>query len=465
MIRRNEKFIVNGEIPIKMIISCIKEYQDNEVSRLNNLWKYYCGEQDILYRYKKDYLPNNKLVCNNASYITDMITGYMGGVPATYNGKCQDRLIELNRKNDIVSHDTELLRAISIYGKCNELLYMSSDEKPYPKIAVIKPENSFVVYDTSVEENPLFGIRFYETYDMENQKDGYEVIVYTKEDVITYRIDGFTSTNYEEVERVEHYFGIVPLIEYKNNINSKGDFEAVITLIDAYNLLQSDRLNDKEQLVDSILAIYGASLGDSDEEVGRTAQMIREHKILELPEKGKAEYLYKNLTEADVEILKESIRDDIYTLSLVPCLSDKNFSIQASGVSMKYKLLGLEQKAKTKEAYFRKGLYRRIKGFENILSKKENVDFSDIEIIMNRSLPSNELEIANIVTMLRSFVSDDTLLGQIPFVNDIEKEKTLVKQQKTEAQELQNSIFEDVSLNKLNVDNKVKGLNDDGAEE
>jgi hypothetical protein len=67
MIRRNEKFIVNGEIPIKMIISCIKEYQDNEVSRLNNLWNYYCGEQDILYRYKKDYLPNNKLVCNKCT--------------------------------------------------------------------------------------------------------------------------------------------------------------------------------------------------------------------------------------------------------------------------------------------------------------------------------------------------------------------------------------------------------------
>ena len=39
-----------------------------------------------------------------------------------------------------------------------------------------------------------------------------------------------------------HAFGKVPIIEYKNNPEFLGDFEPVISLIDAYNLLQSDRV-------------------------------------------------------------------------------------------------------------------------------------------------------------------------------------------------------------------------------
>lgn len=57
------------------------------------------------------------------------------------------------------------------------------------------------------------------------------------------------------VDVQQHYFGAVPVTEFWNNEEQQGDFEQQISLIDAYNVLMSDRVNDKEQLVDAILKI------------------------------------------------------------------------------------------------------------------------------------------------------------------------------------------------------------------
>lgn len=56
----------------------------------------------------------------------------------------------------------------------------------------------------------------------------------------------------------------IPIIEYLNNKLGIGDFELQIPLIDAYNALMSDRITDKEQFIDSILAIYGTLLADDE---------------------------------------------------------------------------------------------------------------------------------------------------------------------------------------------------------
>ena len=61
-------------------------------------------------------------------------------------------------------------------------------------------------------------------------------------------------------------FGMITLNEVFNNEERQGDFEQQISLINAYNTLQSDRVNDKEQFVKAILLISGQILGDTEEE-------------------------------------------------------------------------------------------------------------------------------------------------------------------------------------------------------
>lgn len=49
----------------------------------------------------------------------------------------------------------------------------------------------------------------------------------------------------------------VPISVFYNNEDELGDFESVITLIDAYDSLEADSLNDFEYFVDAYLCLTG----------------------------------------------------------------------------------------------------------------------------------------------------------------------------------------------------------------
>lgn len=456
MIIRDRAFIQDGEIPIKLIKNCIKEHQD-KIDRFNKLADYYDGEHIIKSRtLSNSSLPNNKLVANHAEYITDVATGYFMGNAIKYVDD-DIEVIQDNFKDNVIHNiDTELARDISKFGVGFELVYMSSDAVPVPKSTNIDPRNIFLVVDDTVEYKPMFAVHYYSKKDIEGKEEGYIIKVYTERYIITYFIKELTGENYQELDRVEHFFNSVPVIEYWNKSNQQGDFEGVISLIDAYNLLQSDRVNDKEQLIDALLAVTGANFGDSEEEMTNTAKFLKLFKILELPEGGKAEWLTKSLNETEVEVLKKSLKDDIHEFAKVPCLTDENFASQASGVSMKYKLFGLEQLAKTKEGYYRIGLRERLRLYSNIYNTKGyNLTVDNTEIQFSRSLPVNEIELSQMVNTLNGIVSKETLLGLLPFVQDIEREIEAVDEEQQKAIEQQQKAFGSYDFKQ--VDNQDTG--------
>ena len=418
-----------NDIPIALIASCIKEHQEG-LNRLNKLEQYYKGEHSILIRREGEEdngLPNNKLVANHAKYITDVSTGYVFGKPVKYEGEQIDEITIAYKEIDIVSHDSELSKDLSVFGRGLELYFMSSDEVPIPKVTVIDPRQIFLVVDDTVEYKSLFGVHYYEKRDIENKVIGWNINVYTHELVVSYY--GKELTEFEMVDLKDHYFSAVPIVEFWNNEEQQGDFEQQISLIDAYNLLQSDRVNDKEQLVDALLKVVGVSFGDTEGEQSATARMLKKHKILELPEGADAAWLIKQLNETEVEVLKDSIKSDIHEFSMVPNLTDENFASNSSGVAMKYKLFGLEQLAVIKERYYIQGLRERLKLFANILTvKAKAVDVTDVQITMIRNLPENELTIQEIVSLI-GLVSNETLLSLLPFVEDTTEEITKLKQQ------------------------------------
>ena len=248
------------------------------------------------------------------------------------------------------SHNNELALECSICGVGYELLYMNDEDIPTPELAVLSPLNAFLVVDDTVKHKPMFAVSYSPKYDIHDTLKGYDVCVYTEMKIIRYFFTTLQDKSPKLIDEEEHYFGAVPVIEYQNNKKLKGDFEGVISLIDAYNLLQSDRVNDKEQMVDALLAIVGASLGDDQDDKVETARLLKEMKIIELDEGGDAKWLVKGLNEQQTEILKKSLKDDIHEFSKVPCLTDENFVGNASGVAMKYKLLGLNNWEKRKNA-------------------------------------------------------------------------------------------------------------------
>ena len=407
------------------ILRDVIDYNEQNKTRYEHLKNYYLGTHDISNRIKDGRLSNNKVVVNHAKYITDTNTGYLLGNPVDYQaseGFDIQPLLDMYKKQTINDLDSELAKDISIYGMQYEYVYANEDAEP--RSCEIDNRNAIIVYDDTVEHNKLFGLIYRPIY-KGKLFQYWDIIFLDKEKEIHYKSKDKTLT--KEGEEKEHAFGDVPLICYKNNPEYMGDFEPVISIIDAYNLLQSDRINDKEQLVDAILCIYGA---DFDAE--QADQLKASRMLANLPTDSKVEYLTKALQEGDVDILRQTLEKDIHKISMVPNMSDENFVGNASGVALRYKLLAFEQNIKNKERYMEKGLMERFKLYNTFLTTKaqmSEVPVEEVDAVFKRNLPSNDFETSQMINNLSDYICDETLISQLSFIKDAKEEVELKQNQ------------------------------------
>lgn len=397
------------------ILNDVIKYNDQKSARYKALTDYYMGNHSIFNRTKEnDGLKNNKVMVNHAKYITDMSVGYLLGNPVDYqasDGYDIEPIIDAYAKQTINDLDSEIAKDVSIYGIQREYVY--ANEKAEPKSCEIDNENSIIVYDDTVEHNKLFGLIYRPIY-QGNTFKYYDIIFCDDKNIVEYQSNDKTLTKVKDEK--PHMFGKVPMIEYKNNPELIGDFEPVISLIDAYNMLQSDRVNDKEQLVDAILCMYGMDFTDEQAEMLKVSRMLAS-----IPADGKVEYLTKTLQEGDVDVLRKNLERDIHKISMVPNMSDENFVGNASGVAIKYKLLAFEQMTKNKERYMEKGLKERFELYNNFLvanSKMQEVPLEEVDAVFKRNLPQNDFEISQMINNLVDIVDTETLLAQLSFIKD-----------------------------------------------
>lgn len=440
-----EKF-EEGTLDKRMVAQLISKHRSVVVPQLEKNKQYYDGKHQITEKTrKKADAPNQKTVCNHAKDISDTASGYFMGNPITFSVPNKQDITPLLDAFeyacvDDVDQDNALL--ISIYGKAYDYTYAGEDEAEL-KVRTLNPENTFIVYDDTIEHNELFGVYYYLQKDDVNNTSSYIAIICTAKDIQEYVLYPDNDTlGRIKGEPVPHNLGFVPITEYKNNKFDIGDFEQQIGLIDAYNELMADRVNDKEQFVDSILVLYGAILGDDEAATEEARKKLKQLGILELPEDAKAEYLARTLDEAGVEMLRKALKEDIYTFSHVPNLTDENFAGNSSGVAMEYKLLGLEMLTKIKERYYRKGLRKRIKMFCHFLGlKNKRIDPAMVTPSFSRGLPKNLYEIAQMISVLADKVSLKTLIKLLPFVEDPDEEVEAVEAEKEKAIKVQQKMF------------------------
>jgi phage portal protein, SPP1 family len=419
---------------------CINQHQ-SEFFRLEKLSDYYDGKQDILKRMKdSNAAPNNKVLINHAKYVTDMNVGFMVGNPVAYTSSDDIQpILDAYTKVDIVSHDTELEKDLSVFGVGYELIYLNQDpltKELYADIKCIDPRGIFLVTDDTIDANPLFAVHYQPVYDLRGAVDYYLVKYYNDNRVITYTCDSVGFGSYELIKALPHYFKAVPVIEYRNNEERQGDFEQAISLIDAYNLLQSDRLNDKEAFVDAILVILGFDLQDGDGE-----RLAKERLLINTnaPGESSVSYLTKSMDESSVAILRDSLLEDIHKITYIPNMNDKNFSGNVSGEAMKYKLFGLLQLMSVKSRYMVKGLRQRLEIFTNYLKITNNtIDIDGIKIKLKPNLPINTTDIVNQIVQAHQagILPLKTLLTWLPDIDNVDEVLEQLQEEKEQAIEL-----------------------------
>lgn len=434
-------------------ITKLVDYHRSNIDRFEDLNCYYLNKNIINNRDMGYGKPNNKLSHNFAKYITDMATGYFMGKGVRYiipdeqkefNDFFYDILDEKYEKDSLY----EIAKECSICGIAYELLYI--DENSNLKTKYLDSNSVIPIFSTNVNEFLTSAIRLYENIDYFSDSDKEEFAdYYTKSEIITFKKQRDT---YVEIKRIKHNLSDVPMIIYLNNKELKGDFENVISLIDAYDKAQSDTSNDFEYFTDAYLAVIGASdiVDDDNEKI----ENMRNKRLWFLPEGSNIQWLVKNINDAAVENYKNRLYQNLFFLSQVPSLTDESFSMNSSGVAIAYKLIGLENLATTKENKFRASLKKKIKIIVNFINLKFNKNFTchDVEIKFDRNVVQNLTEIIDNVVKLEGIVSIETLLSEIPFIKNVKDELDKIKE---ESEMEKDKIDKNLDLSELDWDRNI----------
>ena len=388
-----------------------------ERERFEHLESYYYGENaEITHRArKKGFIP---VPIPYGRRIVQTVTGYMFKPEyISYESdnepyKAQLDEILYDNHDDVIT--PTIGKHLGIYGVAYEVHFVGDDAngRPTARYVVINPKEMLAVYshDLSIER-PIAAIRWTTIDDVQHVDVYYNDIVvnYTRGD------SGVVNPSAE----TDHMYGAVPVVEYENNEERQGDFEAVVPLIDAYDILASDMVHEVDKIAEAYLVLTNHTIAEDD------ADRLRYKRIIELMEGGKAEFLVKNLNADFTRFMREFIREEIHQQSQIPDMTDMKFGGQQSGVAMRYKLYDLETVASTKEPLVRRGIYDRFRLIDAIadILWGDIGTVRDINITFTRNVPMNYLEIAQIVAGLRGHVSHQTILAElVPFVDNAAEE-------------------------------------------
>ena len=394
-------------------------------------WKnYYDGKMDILQKqYSDPTKPCSHVVTNLCKVVADTYCGYIAGKPVTYTSNDNiDDIQEVINYNDDESENTNWLLNALIYGVGYELHWIDSDAQE--RYSQISPLNCVAVHAASLENELLYFIRWYDVSDFDDD-DLLCVEVYDAHSKKTYHCHGLVGA-LEFISEEPHAFGDVPVSVFYLNEQEESIFNQAMSLNDAYNELQSSEVDDYSAFCDAYLVLIGTDAEKED------IASMKENRVLVLPEGANAQYLIKQSNDTQITNMLENIKKNIFKVTCTPDMSDENFMAQ-SGVAIKYKLVGFENKASAIVTNFTKAIQRRIELICNILHlKASDTVWRDVNINFVRNLPADLTETINLVNSLKGSVSDATLLSQIPFVTDVQSEIEAVREQKEKEASLYN---------------------------
>lgn len=429
-------YLPKGTEPTAQIVNNLLtgKIRKKQIEHYNKLYAYMMNEAVVSRQAPHQILA----VTNFARYISKTNVGYLLGNPVQYLASEQyniDAITDLYRKQTISKLDVELAKDASVFGHAFERIY--TDENSESWSTRVDPRNVILVYDDTVKHEKMFAIVYVPSYDEKGEvvNGQFEATILTPTTVMERTLkNGELIGNDDFV----HSFGEVPIIEYPNDSDRVGDFEPVISLIDAYNILQSDRVIDRERLVDAILAFYGSDFDEKQRKELKDSRMIAN-----LPEGSKIEYVIKNIDEADADVLRQTIATDIHKISMTPDMSDEKFAGNSSGVAILYKLLAFEQHIKDKERYFEDSLMDRFRIYNHFLNTKSTMPIiptEEIDAVFKRALPQNDLETSQMINNLvgSGIVDKETLAAQLSFVQDAKETVELAEAEVDDDMNLEN---------------------------
>lgn len=308
---------------------------------------------------------NHKINNDFFSEIVDFKTGYFAGNPIGYSysdteesveetGESGDddseaqnardeaskRITDFVTRSNMFDVDMECTKYASICGYAGRLFYIDPDGEE--RVMVVPPNETIILSKTRDITQPTYGVRYYTVTDI-NDRESIRAEFY--DDSLIYYAEGsLGALNITETQ--PNLFGCCPLQGVPNNREMLGDCEKVLALIDAYDRALSDVNNEVDSFANAYMVYENVSM--TEEEIHK-AQVSGAIQFFSGGANGKVYFLTKNVNDTFLEHHLDRLEENIYRFSKTPNLSDDAFGT-ASGISLKFKLTGLETKCGMFEA-------------------------------------------------------------------------------------------------------------------
>ena len=328
------------------------------------------------------------------------------------------------KHNDFEEEIDDVALQCSITGSGFLCLYNEIGDT-FPHYRSLDPVYANVVYDCTVAMRKLCAYNIYlDVDDLGNAR--WVCIVYTKNKMYSFYspktsipttymaisvfpLNLFLINNTEPSNVVEHGYKDIPIIEFINNKYCKSDCGPAITLILLYSALQNNRFQNVEDILNYLLFIKNARLGD-EEEAKKAVELIKRHKVLPLEgEDVDAKFLTNPLNQTDVQKLADAFKNEIHYILHIPDFTSTEFTQNASDPILKAKTKPLLDLCKRKEKWFNKGYMQMLDLTLDYVERyggneyaKIKFDLDNIDLVYSHALPSNDIDTTNMIVNLNN---------------------------------------------------------------
>ena len=423
-------------------------------------------------RFKEQNPINNKVNSDFFGEIVNFETGYLVGNPITYGYSTTEEaesvtggekgvdiatkaLTDFITRNNMHGVDVETTRLASIYGYAGRLFYI--DLEGNERVMPVHGYETIILSKTDITE-PQYAIRYYPVWDI-NDVRSWVVEFYDNTNIYTYK--GFLSQL--KLENVKpHMFDLCPLQGIPRNMEMMGSAEKVIDLIDAYDKLLSDNVNEAEAFVHAYLIFEGLRIDE------KTIKEGQANGSFNFPatgtQQGKAYFLTKNINDAFVEHNLERIQDNILHLSDTPNLRDTTFGT-ASGEALKFKIHGLETKCKV----FRTKIDNAAQYMWRVLAsawKKKAIQFDPLQVLMDYkpNFPSSLSSEADLATKLKGIgLPDEIVYSVLSCIDDVDYVLELKEQEMQSIPSLTETTPDDIENEETDEETENENKKDEKA--
>jgi len=428
---------------------------------------YYDGQHDILKRKRQtigkdgelvtvDNLPNNHVIDNQYRKMVIQKTNYLLGQPITFQSQNPEHAKALH-----AIFNRRFMRTLKNVGR-NGLnagigfIYVHYNEQGDLCFKRFEPTEFIPVWKDKDHTEMMYGIRFFQinTYEGSEEKNIDKVEVYTPGGVFFYVEDGdglipdkvpyrpyFIATDGELTEAFNWLH--IPIIPFKYNADELSLLTiSVKSLQDGMNSILSNFQNTMEEDMRNTLMVLvnfdGANLGEFRQNLAqygvvkvRNSQQHPSGDVRTLTIEVNAEN-YKSI----IQVFKKALIENAMGYDA----KDDRMGSNANQMNIESMYNDINMDTNETELEYQASFEMLLWFVHHHLSNTGKGDWQDepVEVIFNRDMMMNETEIIDNVAKSVGILSDESVVANHPYVNDLALELKRIKQEK--AQQIKDGI-------------------------